>query len=1094
MVVSAADQSYAARQWAVKRQSALQRAEKLRAERKATEAAKLAAEEVDGHDAGQPVEGVTVMVPGNPPPPPPPPDMVNTPAQSSDRARAVRIAHKLTAARHSVSPRLPPVAAPAAVATPPPAVEEPPAHVPFQPSVALGGRHRKRWEMPNDGQLVLPMTGASPATSTCSANANSVTPHGRFASRTQHDLSPTSPHDDYGGDDETAGSPADGAYQDGAHSRSPHEDEGGEHFYEDEGGVGDEETYGEGEEAYEEGEEGEMGAEVGYDDDDSEAAYDDAGGDDAMAHAEEEYIAGDSPPAAEARLFDNVELPTPPAAALRAAALPAAAAKPVSNRRLTGGGGFGSALPSAVALSRVSAAPPTRMPPPGTAPTRRPGMVPPPAPLPEVAPLSSRQPQQRPRVEPPPRRGTAAHAAANPQPAAPSAHVASSARPAVSGPSSARSRTGVGVESDRGSGHAGRTAAPTVSPRRSEPPHPAPPPTAPQAAPPAALPPLPNRPPTAPALPDRPPTRAPPDVLLVEPAAGGTPPVGVEPVQGVPESKAPSPPAGSDDDPVYRQMVDKRQSRKVNRDAFMAAIDEWKEGNPKLAANAHAAADGRVPLGDAVEANSQTSPQAVGARKLRAILRKRPLFAYESERGEFDVVSVRGDHGVTVHNCQMQPDLKRMFMKHTSFVVGDAFDEHVTTPEVCARGVHPLLANVLAGGCSTLFMYGQTGSGKTHTMSGIEEYASELLLPPTEADADAAAEEDEEEGAPPAGHLSFFEICGSRCIELLGEQYGRELPLKQDADGRVQPVGVECVPVRTASELLELIAIAKSRRATEATGANAVSSRSHAVCQFKLSRPAAAAGRRPGGRQGNARRSMSGPPRHPILTLVDCAGTERKEDSMWHDAERRKEGAEINQSLHALKECMRHWVMQQEGGKVGGHIPFRESALTRVLADSFMRHDTLITVVGTVSPSASDTEHTVTTLKTVAAVAGTDGAVKEVKRDVKPIVRAPRLETIPPKLWDAERLRHWLETSISARGEPLANVLPMLPAGMNGKAIMRMTAVQIRQLWGAPQELADAIFHELRVATKAAEAAKNRAVKGTRQAEMRKKAGQLPAQ
>ena len=82
MVVSAADQSYAARQWAVKRQSALQRAEKLRAERKATEAAKLAAEEVDGHDAGQPVEGVTVMVPGNPPPPPPPPDMVNTPAQS----------------------------------------------------------------------------------------------------------------------------------------------------------------------------------------------------------------------------------------------------------------------------------------------------------------------------------------------------------------------------------------------------------------------------------------------------------------------------------------------------------------------------------------------------------------------------------------------------------------------------------------------------------------------------------------------------------------------------------------------------------------------------------------------------------------------------------------------------------------------------------------------------------------------------------------------------------------------------------------------------------------------------------------------------
>eukprot|EP00965_Chrysotila_dentata_P252906 6210942-Pleurochrysis_carterae.AAC.1 len=31
------------------------------------------------------------------------------------------------------------------------------------------------------------------------------------------------------------------------------------------------------------------------------------------------------------------------------------------------------------------------------------------------------------------------------------------------------------------------------------------------------------------------------------------------------------------------------------------------------------------------------------------------------------------------------------------------------------------------------------------------------------------------------------------------------------------------------------------------------------------------------------------------------AGSERKEDSALHNAERRKEGAEINQSLHALK-------------------------------------------------------------------------------------------------------------------------------------------------------------------------------------------------
>ena len=212
---------------------------------------------------------------------------------------------------------------------------------------------------------------------------------------------------------------------------------------------------------------------------------------------------------------------------------------------------------------------------------------------------------------------------------------------------------------------------------------------------------------------------------------------------------------------------------------------------------------------------------------------------------------------------------------------------------------------------------------------------------------------------------------------------------------------------------------------------------------------------------------------------------------MWHDAERRKEGAEINQSLHALKECVRHWTLMQEGK--GTHIPFRESALTRVLADSFMRNDTLITVVGTVSPSASDTEHTLTTLKTVAAVTGSDSKIREDKRDVKPIVVAAAAETIPPKMWDEARLLEWVGSTVTSRGEVLAAALPHVPRGMTGKAVMRLTAVQFRQIWGVPAELADAIFHELRAATRAAEAAKNKGVKGKRVAEQRRKAGELPA-
>ena len=197
------------------------------------------------------------------------------------------------------------------------------------------------------------------------------------------------------------------------------------------------------------------------------------------------------------------------------------------------------------------------------------------------------------------------------------------------------------------------------------------------------------------------------------------------------------------------------------------------------------------------------------------------------------------------------------------------------------------------------------------------------------------------------------------------------------------------------------------------------------------------------------------------------------------------QGAEINQSLFALKECMRHWVQAQDG-KAGVHVNFRMSALTRVLADSFTRRDTQIAIVGTVSPSCNDTEHTSHTLRTIAMVAGTESGIKENEQSVKAVGRAPPAYTIPPKQWDVARLRKWLE---GTRDGLLAPLLHVLPAGYDGKALMLVPAKRMETLWGASPELAAAVFSELRAETAKAEQAVRKARKEVRAGEQRRKAG-----
>ncbi len=92
------------------------------------------------------------------------------------------------------------------------------------------------------------------------------------------------------------------------------------------------------------------------------------------------------------------------------------------------------------------------------------------------------------------------------------------------------------------------------------------------------------------------------------------------------------------------------------------------------------------------------------------------------------------------------------------------------------------------------------------------------------------------------------------------------------------------------------------------------------------------------------------------MSFIDLAGSERGADVTDSNKQTRMDGAEINKSLLALKECIRALDQDKK------HTPFRGSKLTLVLKDSFTGNCKTV-MIGNISPSSFACEHTLNTLR-----------------------------------------------------------------------------------------------------------------------------------
>lgn len=290
---------------------------------------------------------------------------------------------------------------------------------------------------------------------------------------------------------------------------------------------------------------------------------------------------------------------------------------------------------------------------------------------------------------------------------------------------------------------------------------------------------------------------------------------------------------------------------------------------------------------------------AVQSEKIFVIVRKRPIFPKEVNSGEIDCLSALNP-SMFIHEPRMKIDGITKYIDDHEFIFDNVFGEHEKTEMVYQYSIEPTIDLVFAKGIITCFAYGQTGSGKTFTMKGIQQNAIKSIF---------QQNNDKKFDV----FVSFFEIYGEKLYDLLNGR--NKLQVLEDKNQVVNIFGLEEKLVSNADEMEELIQKGNSERTTHNTVTNETSSRSHAICNIII--------------KENQCEEVFGK-----LTLVDLAGSERAQETQSNNKARMTEGAEINKSLLALKECIRALETRKGGGD--NHVPFRSNKLTLVLRDSFL--------------------------------------------------------------------------------------------------------------------------------------------------------------
>jgi hypothetical protein len=263
--------------------------------------------------------------------------------------------------------------------------------------------------------------------------------------------------------------------------------------------------------------------------------------------------------------------------------------------------------------------------------------------------------------------------------------------------------------------------------------------------------------------------------------------------------------------------------------------------------------------------------------------------------------------------------------------------------------VKDLIKQTSEGFSTTIFAYGQTGSGKTFTITGPSEQANSKtvgLVPRALSYLFERIQEQQSSGASGTVRIqaSYLEIYNENVYDLLTNS-DESLQVRWSQERGFFVENLLIVDCDNLDDSLAVLEEGLRNRTTRAHSSNEHSSRSHSLMTIHLEIPDF--------------KSVDGlQHRYGKICFVDLAGSEKAYDSQVQ-SDTFSEALSINKALLTLGKCISALA---DPRKRGGHIPFRDSKLTKLLSDSLSGMGSTM-MIACISPAFINFTETMKTLR-----------------------------------------------------------------------------------------------------------------------------------